>query len=74
MKKTRLVDEIDKFQTGRWIFPPEGTWVIFRFPSSEIRPAVIHLQLHLENHQPVTFRKKDRLRNVAKNSGNVDNQ
>ncbi|GKB09795.1 ATP-dependent DNA helicase PIF1-like protein [Tanacetum coccineum] len=62
-----LVDEIEQYQSGRWVSPPEAAWRIFRFPLSEIKPAVIHLQLHLENHQPLTFKKKDKLANVLQN-------
>ncbi|GJT32310.1 ATP-dependent DNA helicase PIF1-like protein [Tanacetum coccineum] len=62
-----LIDEIDQYQSGRWVSPPEGAWRIFRFLMSEMKPAVIHLQLHLENYQPLTFKKKDKLANVLQN-------
>nr|XP_043615629.1 uncharacterized protein LOC122587508 [Erigeron canadensis] len=61
-----LIDEIDQYQSGRWVSAPEAAWRLYRFSISEIKPVVIHLQLHLENHQPLTF-KKDRLNNVLKN-------
>nr|XP_043611927.1 uncharacterized protein LOC122583606 [Erigeron canadensis] len=53
-----LIDEIDQYQSGRWVSAPEATWRFYRFAMSEIKPAVIHLQLHLENYQPLTFKKK----------------
>ena len=62
-----IVDEIHNFQAGRWISPPEGAWRIFRFPLGDIKPSVIHLPLHLENYQPMTFKKRDCLRNVVNN-------
>lgn len=62
-----LIDEIEQYQSGRWVSPPEAVWRIFRFTLGEIKPAVIHLQLHLENHQPLSFKKKDNLNNVLKN-------
>ena len=52
----------------RWISPPKATWRIYRFPSSEIKPAVIHLQLHLENQQPISFKKNTDLHNVLSNT------
>ncbi|XP_071713014.1 uncharacterized protein [Rutidosis leptorrhynchoides] len=54
-------------RTAGSVSPPEAAWRIFRFPLSEIKPAVIHLQLHVENYQPLTFKKKDRLHNVLQN-------
>nr|XP_043618634.1 uncharacterized protein LOC122590494 [Erigeron canadensis] len=62
-----LIDEIDQYQSGRWVSAPEATWRFYRFAMSEIKPAVIHLQLHLENYQPLTFKKKEKLKNVLNN-------
>ena len=45
-------------ESGRWVSPPEAAWRILRFPLGEIKPAVIHLPLHLENYQPLIFKKK----------------
>ncbi|KAL4559204.1 hypothetical protein LXL04_031338 [Taraxacum kok-saghyz] len=61
------VNEIDRFQAGRWISAPEGAWRIYRFSLGEMKPPVIHLPLHLENYQPMTFNKKTALRNVVNN-------
>ncbi|XP_027075985.1 uncharacterized protein [Coffea arabica] len=57
-----------KYVSTRWISPPKATWRIYRFPSSEIKPAVIHLQLHLENQQPISFKKNTDLHNVLSNT------
>ncbi|CAI9261491.1 unnamed protein product [Lactuca saligna] len=34
-----------------------------------MKPAVIHLPLHLENYQPLTFKRKSTLVNILSNSG-----
>lgn len=62
-----LLIEIDQYQSGRWVSPPEGAWRIFKFSLGEIKPAVIHLPLHLENYQPLTFKRKEHLINVLNN-------
>lgn len=62
------INEIDQFQAGRWISPPEAAWRIFRFSLGDIKPTVIHLPLHLEDYQPITFKKKERLTNIVANS------
>ncbi|XP_027076803.1 uncharacterized protein [Coffea arabica] len=61
------IDKIKQYVSARWISPPEATWRIYRFPTSEIKPAVIHLQLHLENQQPMSFKKNTDLPNVVNN-------
>ena len=61
------MDEIEQYVLARWISSPETIWRIFRFFATEIKPAIIHLQLHLENYQPVVFKKRANLQNVAKN-------
>lgn len=55
---SECIDEIQQFQSGRWISAPEGAWRIYRFLLGDIKPAVIHLALHLENYQPITFNKR----------------
>ncbi|CAI9266057.1 unnamed protein product [Lactuca saligna] len=53
---------------GRWISPPEAAWRIFRFSLGDIKPAVIHLPLHLEDYQPITFKRKEQITNIVANS------
>ncbi|KAL4590785.1 hypothetical protein LXL04_003728 [Taraxacum kok-saghyz] len=65
--KSEIINEIDQFQSSRWISPPEAAWRIFRFSLGEIKPSVIHLPLHLENYQPITFNSRSRLTNVIDN-------
>ena len=57
-------DEIEKFQSARWISPPEAMWRIYGFILCEIYPSVISLQLHLENNQFITYKKSDDLTKV----------
>lgn len=61
------VDEIEQFQTSRWISPPEATWRIYRFLLNEIYPSVKSLQLHLEDKQVVGFKKQDSPLHVISN-------
>ncbi|VFQ82158.1 unnamed protein product [Cuscuta campestris] len=48
--ENEVIDEITNFQKGRWVSPPEAMWRIYGFTMSEIKPAVIHLSVHLPNH------------------------
>ncbi|KAG5552505.1 hypothetical protein RHGRI_010554 [Rhododendron griersonianum] len=61
------IDEIQQFQTARWISPPEAVWRIFRFSLHEMRPAVISLQLHLEGCQLISLKKDSNLQNIVDN-------
>nr|GMC95312.1 ATP-dependent DNA helicase pif1-like [Ipomoea batatas] len=54
-------DEIKEYQSARWVSPPEAAWRIYAFPISEIKPAVVHLQVHLQNYQYINFHGNDRL-------------
>ncbi|KAL5581039.1 hypothetical protein UlMin_013481 [Ulmus minor] len=51
------IDEIQRFQSSRWISAPEAIWRIYGFSLYETYPSVISLQLHLENNQLVTYRR-----------------
>lgn len=55
------IDEIFAYQSARWISPPEAMWRIFSFNLSEIYPTVYALQLHIKDHQHVTYNSKDDL-------------
>lgn len=48
-------DEITQYQMGRYISSNEAVWRILSFPIHERHPTVIHLAVHLENGQRVTF-------------------
>nr|XP_027126011.1 uncharacterized protein LOC113742372 [Coffea arabica] len=64
------IDEIQQYQAARWVSPPEAVWRLFRFSMGEIKPAIIHLQLHLPNFQPIHFKKHENLNNIVKNPRN----
>nr|KAJ0219430.1 hypothetical protein LSAT_V11C300117090 [Lactuca sativa] len=66
-----LINEINKYQSGRWVSPPKGAWRIFKFHLGEMKPVVIHLPLHLENYQPLTFKLKSTLVNILSNYGKI---
>nr|GMD50281.1 ATP-dependent DNA helicase RRM3-like [Ipomoea batatas] len=54
-------DEIKEYQSARWVSPPEAAWRIYAFPISEIKPAVVHLQVHIQNnYQYINFHGNDR--------------
>ncbi|KAG6663118.1 hypothetical protein CIPAW_02G003800 [Carya illinoinensis] len=58
------IDEIQQFQSARWIAPPEATWRIYGFIVNEMYPSVYSLHLHLEDKHQVTFRANEDLINV----------
>ena len=44
------INEIKQYVSPRWISSPEATWRIYRLSTNEIKPAIIHLQLHLKTN------------------------
>lgn len=61
------IDEIEQFQSARWVSPPEAAWRIYKFPLHEIKPAVISLQLHLDGCQLVRFKDNTQIQSIANN-------
>ncbi|GBP60481.1 hypothetical protein EVAR_37517_1 [Eumeta japonica] len=53
------LDEVTKYQAGRYISSSEAVWRILRFPIHDRFPSVMHLAVHLENGQRVYFTEKD---------------
>ncbi|XP_027156334.1 uncharacterized protein LOC113757127 [Coffea eugenioides] len=47
------IDEIQQYRAAHWVSPREAGWRLFRFAMGEIKLAVMHLQLHLGNYQPI---------------------
>ncbi|XP_023209444.1 uncharacterized protein LOC111612464 [Centruroides sculpturatus] len=43
------INEIDRYELGRYISTNEAVWRIFSFPIHERHPTVVHLAVHLEN-------------------------
>ncbi|KAG7990160.1 hypothetical protein I3843_02G011400 [Carya illinoinensis] len=58
------IDEIQQFQSVRWIASPEAMWRIYGFIVNEMYPSVYSLHLHLEDKHQVTFRANEDLINV----------
>ncbi|KAG6713098.1 hypothetical protein I3842_05G134100 [Carya illinoinensis] len=63
-QNNQQIDEIQQFQSARWIAPPEVMWRIYGFIVNEMYPAVYSLHLHLEDQHQVTFRANENLINV----------
>ncbi|XP_028057291.1 uncharacterized protein LOC114261250 [Camellia sinensis] len=47
--QSEIIDEIQQFQSTRWISPPEAMWRIYAFSLNDIYPSIIYLQIHLEH-------------------------
>ncbi|XP_035541237.1 uncharacterized protein LOC118344509 [Juglans regia] len=60
------IDEIQQFQSARWIAPPEAMWRIYGFILNEMHPSVYSLHLHLEDQHLVAFHAHDDLNNVLR--------
>lgn len=58
-------NEIERYQAGRWVSPPEAAWRIFEFNLFEMHPTVLPLQLHLPNMQQVQFRENEDLADIV---------
>ena len=50
-----VIDEVQRYQVGRYISSGEAIWRILSFPIHERHPSVVHLAVHLENGQRVYF-------------------
>ncbi|XP_074297252.1 uncharacterized protein LOC141627958 [Silene latifolia] len=46
-----VVDEIERYQSGRWVSPPEAAWRIFDFNLFDTYPPVLPLPVHNPNTQ-----------------------
>ncbi|XP_031122581.1 uncharacterized protein LOC116025489 [Ipomoea triloba] len=60
-----VIDEIKEYQNARWISPPEAAWRIYGFAIAELKPAVIQLQVHLENSQYINFYGHERIIHIV---------
>ena len=49
------LDEVTRYETGRYISTNEASWRFFQFPIHSHFPAVEHLHVHVENGQRVYF-------------------
>ncbi|XP_054711426.1 uncharacterized protein LOC129221016 [Uloborus diversus] len=66
LKNDKDIDEIEIYESGRYISSSEAVWKILGFPIHERYPAVIHLAVHLENGQRVYFTAHNIHNKVAK--------
>ena len=53
------INEVQKYEHGRYISSNEAVWRILNFPISGRHPAVVQLAVHLENGQRVYFNEKN---------------
>ena len=49
------VNEIENYQSGRWVSPPEAAWRIFGFNLYNIYPPVSPLPVHIVNSQQISL-------------------
>jgi hypothetical protein len=49
------IDEIERYQLGRYISSNEAVWRILSFPIHERHPPVVHLAVHVKDGQSVCF-------------------
>ncbi|XP_021713446.1 uncharacterized protein LOC110681600 [Chenopodium quinoa] len=63
-----VVDEIQQYQSGRWVSPCEAAWRLFAFDLFEMHPPVLLLQVHLPNQQTLHLHSHERLNAVVANS------
>ncbi|XP_074313405.1 uncharacterized protein LOC141648575 [Silene latifolia] len=64
-----LVDEIHRYQSGRWVSPPEAAWRIFGFNLFYVYPPVQPLPVHTPNNQMISFAANEDLATVDKKNG-----
>jgi hypothetical protein len=60
-----VIDEIKKYNDARFVSPPESIYRLCAFLMYGVSPAVLQLQLHLEDMQPITFKEGDNLDDVV---------
>ena len=56
-----VIDKVERFQSGRWVSPPEVALRIFSFDLYDMQPTVLPLQVHLPNKQSVCFNTSENL-------------
>ncbi|XP_074293518.1 uncharacterized protein LOC141620583 [Silene latifolia] len=61
------VDEIEQYQSGRWVSPCEAMWRIYGFDLFETQPPVFVLPVHLQNMQSLRLNTEENLETVLAN-------
>lgn len=51
-------DEITQYLSARYLCPPEAMWRIYEYKMHNMSHSVNRLAVHLENHQPVYYKKE----------------
>ncbi|GFQ97538.1 ATP-dependent DNA helicase [Trichonephila clavata] len=58
------LDEVTRYESGRYISSSEAVWRILCFPIHERFPPVMHLSVHLENGQRVYFTEDNAIHKI----------
>ncbi|XP_074296950.1 uncharacterized protein LOC141627616 [Silene latifolia] len=69
--EVQVVDEIEQYQSGRWVSPVEAVWCIYGFDLFEIHPLVMALPVHLPYMQSIQLRPHENLSRVVSNEKQV---
>ena len=67
----QVIDKIKRYQSGRWISPPEAAWRILSFDLYDMQPAIMPLQVHLPNKQSVSFKYSENLAHVVQSEARL---
>ena len=59
------LDEISKFENGRFISASESVWRLFEFPIHQHEPPVTYLPLHLPGQMSMTFEDEEQAMDAA---------
>ncbi|XP_021730838.1 uncharacterized protein LOC110697766 [Chenopodium quinoa] len=60
-----MQDEIEQYQSGRWVSPCEAAWCLFGFYLYEMYPLVLPLPVHLPNSQLIQMRPHEQLTSIV---------
>ncbi|XP_074271479.1 uncharacterized protein LOC141595415 [Silene latifolia] len=69
--EVRLVDEIEEYQSGRWVSPVEAIWHIYGFDLFKIHPPFMALPVHLQGIQTIQMRPNENLTRVVSNKKRI---
>ncbi|GFV51715.1 ATP-dependent DNA helicase [Trichonephila clavipes] len=58
------LDEVTRYESGRYISSSEGVWQILCFPIHERFPPVMHLSVHLKKGQKVYFTEDNAIHKI----------
>ncbi|XP_074277132.1 uncharacterized protein LOC141600781 [Silene latifolia] len=67
----QVVDEIQQYQSGRWVSSIEAMWQIYGFDLFEIHPPVMPLPIHLPSMQTIQLRPHENLTRVVSNEKRI---